>query len=142
MWLYSFNKEKYLFLTPEIALIENIKNRKVDDEAIIVVPCDMELDIKDRLRNNLPTNMSVSLLEEPYFPDEFYPGNGLIVVCGYASGSRTIVLPETYRMIEHYGSFLGKKVFIPYAHCPGSYHYNGWIEVDSGKFNAIWRGAS
>ena len=137
MWLSKFGKSRYLFLTPEIALIE--KMHVQGGEAIITIPCDMESETKVRLQGNLPPNMKVSVLEEPYFPDAFYPGNGLLVVCGYTAGERIMVLPETYRLIEHYGGFLGKKVFVPYVSYPGVYRYKGWMEVDVGKFSAMWR---
>ena len=51
-----------------------------------------------------------------------------------------MVLPETYRMIDHYvGGFYGKKVFVPYTELAEGARYGGWLEVSADKFNQIWR---
>lgn len=138
-WLASFGKSQYLFLTPEIALIEHLAALCPQQEAMILVPCDMEEDVHARLRDNLPKCMKTSLLEEPFFPEGFYPGNGIIVACGYLACGRIMALPETYRMIDHYfAGFYGKKVFIPYAELAEGVRYGGWLEVSTEKFNKIW----
>lgn len=138
-WLVAFGKSKYMFLTPEIALIEKIALIHSWYEAIILIPCDMENEVKDRLKDNLPRDMRVYLLKEPYFPELFSPGNGILVVCGYMADERIMVLPETYRLIEHYSGFWGKKVFVPYTKLANAVRYEGWLEVGADKFNMIWR---
>jgi len=139
-WLASFGKSKYLFLTPEIALIERLAALCPQQEAMLLVSSDMEEDVCTRLKNNLPKRMKTSLLEEPFFPEGFYPQNGIIVACGYLAGGRAMVLPETYRMIDHYvGSFYGKKVFVPYTELAESTRYGGWLETSADKFGGIWR---
>ena len=141
-WLHSFGKRKYMFLTPEISLIEEMSKRSKRDEVIIAIPCDLEEEAKERLRNNLPRGIEVAILEEPYFPQSFFPGNGLIVACGYDADSRAMVLPDTYRMIEHYSGFLGKKVFIPYKELPTAARYDGWLEVSQQRLSTKWRNES
>ena len=138
-WLLSFKKSKYLFLTPEIALIEEMgKLANSTIEAIIAVPCDLEQEAKDRLRNNLPRGVSVTVLEEPYFP-QLFPGNGMIVVSGYSGGDRAMVLEDTYRMVGHYNDFRGKKAFVPYTELEAATRYDGWMEISQQRFNAKWR---
>lgn len=139
-WLNGFGKKKYMFLTPEIALIEQLAERNAKRESIILLPCDMEEEVKRRIKDNTPKQMKVHLLHEPFFPKEFYPGNGISIACGYIAGDRYMVLPETYRMIEHYEGFLGKKVFIPYTEFDEPVRYEGWIEVGDDKFSNVWRG--
>lgn len=138
-WLIGFNKSKYMFLTPEIALIEEMSKLSNKSEIIIAIPCDLEEESKERLRNNLPRGITVTALEEPYFPQSFFPGNGLIVVCGYSADGRPMVLPDTYRMVEHYSGFLGKKVFIPYKELDIAARYDGWMEVNQQRLNTKWR---
>lgn len=139
-WLASFGKSKYMFLTPELALIEHLAVLCPEQEAIMAVSSDMEKDIRIRLRNNRPKHMRTLLLEEPFFPKGFYPQNGIIVACGYLAGGRAMVLPETYRMIDHYvGGFYGKKVFVPYTELAESTRYGGWLEASVDKFSRIWR---
>lgn len=141
-WLHSFGKSKYMFLTPEIALIEEMTKLSNQEEVIVAIPCDLEGEAKERLRNNLPRGIEVTVLEEPYFPQSFFPGNGLMVVCGYSAGGRPMVLPDTYRMVEHYSGFLGKKVFIPYKELETAARYDGWLEVSQQRLSTKWRSKS
>ena len=139
-WLFRFNKQKYLFLTPEIALIETMASCTDRNlEAIIMIPCDMDPESEERLLNNLPHSMSVRTLKEPFFPNGFLPVNGMIVACGHTAGEHLMVLPETYRMIEHYGSFMGRQVFVPYVELASAARYEGWIETDNDRFSTKWR---
>ena len=139
-WLLSFEKNKFMFLTPEIALIDVIgKIANKNTEVIITVPCDLDLETKERLINNLPDTLSVTILEEPYFPNSFFPSNGMIVICGYLGSNRAMVLPDTYRMIEHYSGFLGKKAFIPYIEIETSTRFDGWFEVKKQRITTNWR---
>ena len=138
-WLTAFGKDKYMILTPEIALIDKLAELDIGKEAIFLIPCDMDPEVKERLKANIPKSMKVSLLEEPYFPEGFYPGNGLLIACGYYAGGRIMVLPETYRLIDHYSGFMGKKVFIPYVELEDAVRYDGWMEIGRDKFTTIWR---
>lgn len=139
-WLVSFQKKKYLFMTPEIALAEAMAELvDYDMEIIFLVPCDMDIEAKERLKNNLPNQMNVSILEEPFFPSNFSPGNGMIVVSGYMAGDRAMVLADTYRLIEHYNGFLGKRAFAPYCELTSAYRYDGWLEVGQQRLNTRWR---
>lgn len=142
-WLLSFGKSKYMFLTPEIALIEEM-GRLTDrgTEVVIAVPCDLELEVKERLRNNLPHQVSVTILEEPYFPQSFFPSNGMLVISGYLGGGRAMVMPDTYRMAEHYSGFLGKKAFVPYQELDSAARYAGWIEISRQRLSVKWRSKS
>lgn len=139
-WLLNFNKSKYMFLTLEIALIEEMGKRANSEiEVIIAVPCDLEQEAKERLNNNLPHGIAITVLEEPYFPQSFFPGNGMMVISGYLGGDRAMVLPDTYRMIEHYSGFLGKKVFVPYKELDAATRYDGWIEISHQRLSTKWR---
>lgn len=142
-WLCDFNKNKYMFLTPEITLFEEMS--KLTDthmEIIIATPCDLEQETKERLKNNLPRGITVTVLEEPYFPQSFFPKNGMLVICGYLGGNRALVLPDTYRMVEHYSGFLGKKVFVPYKELDTASRYDGWMEINHQRLSAKWRNVS
>lgn len=137
-WLHSLGKRKYMFLTPEIALIEELVKLSGEAEVIIAIPSNLDEDVKERIGNNLLHGAKVTLWHEPFFLPLF-PKTGLIVVCGYAAGGRPMVLDDTYRMVEHYSSFLGKKVFIPYKEILSADRYDGWREVSKQKLNTEWR---
>ena len=139
-YLLGFGKRKLLLLSPEIALIEALAELGGDGlQVILTVPCDMNPEIRDRLMDNLPSGIDVQILNEPYFPEAFTPANGLIASFGYLAGNRLMVLPECCRMTDHYGSFWGKKVFIPYVTRTDSTRFPGWIEMNPAKFNDVWR---
>lgn len=140
-WLLSYSKTKYLFLTPEIALVDAImKFSNKMTEIVFAIPSDMDIEAKERLKNNLPCNTSV--LEESFFPENFFPRNGMIIASGYFASDRPMVLCDTYRLIEHYSGFLGKKVFVPYVEVPSAVRYDGWLEVKPQRLNATWDGNS
>ena len=138
-WLLSFSKIKYMFYTPEIALAEIMGKINPSLEIIFTIPCDMDTEVKDRLVNNIPKNISVSILEEPYFPENFLPGNGMCVICGYTGADRAMVFPDTYRMVEHYSDFKGKKAFVPYIKLAKGTRYDGWIELNPQRISVKWR---
>lgn len=139
-WLIRFGKSNYMFLTPEIALIEELlKQTQNTIKVTIAVPCDLDPEIKERLQNNLPRGNAVEILNEPHFPRTLFPSNGMIVICGYSGGERPMVLTDTYRMIEHYSGFLGKKVFIPYTELTSATRYDGWMEVGQQRISEKWR---
>ena len=138
-WLLLFSKDKYMFFTPEIALAEAMGTINPSVEIVFAIPCNMDNEVKERLVNNLPRNISVSILEEPYFPENFFPGNAMFVVCGYSGADRAMVLPDTYRMVEHYSDFKGKKAFVPFVELNSASRYDGWMELNAQKIGMKWR---
>lgn len=136
-WILSCGKAKYLFLTPEIALANAMVNLSCKNlEIVFTIPSDMNKEAKERLKNNLPCNTSV--LEESFFPENFFPRNGMMIACGYFAAERQMVLWDTYRLIEHYSGFLGKKAFVPYVEVPSAVRYDGWLEVKPQRLNVSW----
>lgn len=140
-WLHDFGKRKYLFLTPEISLIEALANLTNDAEAIIALPGNLSPDTKERIRNNLPRKIQVSTIAETFFPQDFFPADSMVVVCGYSASGRAMVLSETYRMVEHYSGqrgFHGKWAFIPYKELDAAVRYDGWMEVGPQRLSTKW----
>jgi len=138
-WLMSFGKSKIMLLSPEIAIIEALAQRAGDDhEVIIMIPSDMDPESKQRLGNNIPKGISVELIEESFFPQGFIPKNGLIAAFGYTGADRLMVLPETYRLVEDYGRFWGKKVFVPYKACGSFVRTGEWTEIRKSRFSDVW----
>lgn len=137
-WLLSFNKTRFMFLTPEIQLIEAMSaqtQRPLVCE--YVLPFNVDPEIKGRLQANLPTirTIRVSTLDEPAFPVDFYPSNGLIVACGFTSGHRAMVLPETYRMLNHYKDFRGHIVFCSVFDAKDVCSFDTWLQAPNGVFS-------
>ncbi len=141
-WLYGKGKTKYFFLSPEIAVIHELELiADKGTEVIVAVPFDIDNDAKERMINNVPQGIKVTMLEEPNFPPprSFFPSNGIIVIFGYLGGDRAMVLPETYRMVEHYSGFRGKKVFIPYKELNAAERYDSWRELNEQRITEKWR---
>lgn len=140
-WLLESEKSKYLFLSPEIALIEEMgKLCGGKMEAIIAIPSNLEKESRERLRNNLPHSATVSLLEEPFFPQSFFPSNGIIIICGYSACDRAMALSDTtYRMLESYSGFWGKKVFVPFTELSSATRLKGWREINPQRIDEKWR---
>lgn len=137
-WLIDLNKQKYMFLSPEIALIEEMSQYANEaTETIIVIPADLEVDIKDRLQKNLSKKIKIELLEESFFPQQFLPSNAVIVASGYLGNGRMFVLPDTYRMLEHYSGFYGDKVFIPYVELDTAQRYKEWMELSLSSIDKV-----
>ena len=136
-WLLSFDKKKIMLFTPETALIEAMSKKATEDtEFIIVVPFDMSSEEDKLIRERLPIDSNITIIREPSFPRAFYPGNGLMVICGYSFNGKAMVTLETYRLIEHYKMFVGKKAWVEYAN--DSTPYDGWIQISENRFNAKW----
>ena len=139
-WLHGFAKRQYMFLTPEIRLIEELGVfSQGNDECIIMLPGNLESDAKERVRNNIPRNIKVTVLPDTVFPQTLFPGNGMIVICGYDAAGHPMVLPDTYRLAEHYRSFHGRKVFVPYTELDTAARYDGWLELKGQIMTDRWR---
>ena len=63
----------------------------------------------------------------------------MLVICGYWAGNRALVLSDTYRMVEHYSGFLGKKVFVPDEVLDAATRYEGWMEINQQRISTKWR---
>ena len=66
----------------------------------------------------------------------------MIVISGYLGGDRAMILPDIYRMAEHYSGFLGKKVFVPYRELDAAIRYDGWMEISKQRLSEKWRSVS
>lgn len=139
-YLRGFCKNKYLFLTPEIALIQELGNQAgLQEEAFVTIPGDLDPDIQERIRNNIPRNIKVTILSEYEPLPGFYPSNSMIVICGYAAGGKLMVTPETYRLVGRYSEFFIRKVFVPYRELEIAEHYDNWMEISQDNLRVIWR---
>jgi hypothetical protein len=138
--LCDLNKQKYMILGPEFSLIEEMaKNSRAKEiEIIVTLPVSLEDEDRERICNNIPHGVHVEVLSETFFPKSFFPKNGVIVVPGYMSASRAMVMSETYRMVEHYSGFWGKRIFVPYRVLDEACRYPGWWQIDQFGVSDRW----
>lgn len=137
-WLRQFRKTRYVFYNPELELIRQLLREEPHSEGILVLPADLEHAAEERLRANIPGDVPVSCIKEPQFPKGVCPYNGVLVIFGYIAGRHLMVLPETYRQLQTYGSFYGRKVFVPYLELDSAERYQGWLEMNPNMFTDIW----
>ena len=140
-FLLSLRKKTYLFLNPELSLVDAMTASTGQDlKFLFATSSNLSEDAKVRLQSNLPYGVAVFVLEEPAFPKDFFPCNGVMVVCGYEAMGRAMVLEDTYRMVEHYQGFRGKKIFIPYVSLSSALRYDGWRELRTSRMDLVWDG--
>ena len=136
-WLHGLGKTRYMFLTPELALMDELEKLSQNAEMIVTIPHDMDPEVRERLQNNLPKQVETTLLEEAFTLTNFYPSNSVIVICGYLGGGRPMVMHDTYRMAAQYSRFYGKIVFVPFAVLDSALRYDGWRELSGNFYNTI-----
>ena len=107
------NKKNIFMLSNEIALIEKFLLHKDKIENIIVcLSRNLSDEQVSNIKSNVPKNSNVIFIHELEYPNIIKPRDSIILVLGYLNGNNCIVTNNTYRMIELYKSFLGKKVFV------------------------------
>lgn len=111
--ILELNKKNILMLSNEIALIEEFLLHKDKIENIIVcLSRNLSEEQVNNIKCNVPKNSNVIFIHELEYPTIIKPRDSIILVLGYLNGNNCIVTNNTYRMIELYKSFLGKKVFV------------------------------
>ena len=130
----SLKKEKILLLTPDIALIELIKNSEYISEILVCVSSELNDEAKERISNNLPAGIKVTLIDENTFPKDFTPSNAAIVAVGYADREKAIILRENYKMLNVYNKFYGMKLLISPQNSVSNERPMGWIAINTAEF--------
>lgn len=131
----SLNKEKILILTPEIALIELLKDSANISEILICISSEMNDEAKERISNNIPIGKAkVTLIDENTFPKDFSPANAAIVAVGYADRDKAIILRENYKMLNVYNKFYGMKLLISSQNDVSNERPMGWIAINASEF--------
>ena len=111
--ILRLNKKNIFLLSNEIALIEKFLLHKDKIQNIIVcLSRNLSDEQVNNVKSNVPKNSNITFIHELEYPNIIKPRDSIILVLGYLNGNNCIVTNNTYRMIELYKSFLGKKVFV------------------------------
>lgn len=111
--ILELGKSNIFMLSNEIALIEELVLHKDKIKNIIVcLSRNLSEEQINNVKSNIPKNSNVTFIHELEYPSIIKPKDSIILVLGYSNGNSCIVTSNTYRMIELYKSFFGKKVFI------------------------------
>ena len=111
--LIDMKKENIFILSNEMALIESLLNYKnIIKNIIVALSRNLSEEQVNIIKNNIPKNNIVHFINELEFPLILKPKDSVILVFGYMNANNCIVPNNTYRMVEIYKGFLGKKIFI------------------------------
>ncbi len=130
----SLKKEKILLLTPDIALIELLKDSEFISEILVCISSELNEETKERISNNLPTGIKVTLIDENTFPKNFNTLNAAIVAVGYSGKDKAIILRENYKMMSAYNGFYGMKVLVSCQDDVCNERPIGWIAINTSEF--------
>lgn len=132
--LIKLKKERLLFLTPEIAIIERLGNIKDVTEVIVCLPSDYDEETYERIFNNKPVGMKITFIKENEVPLDFTGNNAAIVAFGFCDNERAIVLNYNYRMMERYKSFYGYKILVSCGDNMSNARPVGWTPINIDAF--------
>lgn len=132
--LAGLKKEKLLFLTPEIAVIERLNTVECIEEVIICLPSDYDEDTYERIFNNKPVNVKITFIKENEVPIDFNGKNAAIVAFGFCDDERALVLNYNYRMMERYKAFYGYKILVSCGNHMSNARPVGWTPVNTYEF--------
>lgn len=130
----ELKKEKLLFLTPEIAVIERLDAVECVEEVIVCLPSDYDEDTYERIFNNKPVNVKITFIKENEVPLDFNGKNAAIVVFGFCDDERALMLNYNYRMMERYKAFYGYKILVSCGNHMSNVRPVGWTPVNTHEF--------
>ncbi len=135
-YLDSLGKEKLLFLTPEIAVIEAVANCKNIKEIIICLPTETTNDVRECIESNMPSAKQISFIKSTETPahSDFKVENSAIVCFGFWEGERAIVLNNNYKMMQMYKDFYGDKILISCGNGACGARPIGWTPINTYDF--------
>ena len=133
--ILDLKKENIFILSNEIALIEHLLNYRNSIKNIIVALSRNLTDEQvNNIKNNIPMYNNVYFINELEYPCIVRPRDSIILVFGYMNGNNCIVPVNTYRMIEIYKSFLGKKIFVNCINDEVVVNQNGFISINANNY--------
>lgn len=111
--ILDLGKTNVFILSNEIALIEKLLLFKnIIKNIIVCLSRNLSNEQINNIKNNVPKNSNVVFVNELEYPSIIKPKNSILLVIGYRNGNNCILTKNTYRMLEIYKNFLGKKMFI------------------------------
>ncbi|MBQ6686893.1 MAG: hypothetical protein IJN03_00025 [Bacilli bacterium] len=128
--LCRLKKEKFLFLTPEIAIIEKLCDKKDVKEILVCLPSGYNEETYERIFNNKPTGIKVTFINENEVPLNFTGNNAAIVGFGFCDNERAIILNYNYRMMERYKSFYGYRILVSCGKDMSNTRPIGWTPIN------------
>lgn len=129
-------KKKNLFvLSNEIAFFEEIFNKKIQfDNIIVVLSRNLTSEQKNNIIKNAHKNINMTFINELEYPTFLKPNNSVLLSFGYVVGNNCIISENVYRMIEIYKDFLGEKIFIGCVDSEFIEKPKGWLMINGDNY--------
>lgn len=133
--ILNLRKRNIMFLSNEIAILEEIlKYKEYFDHIIVVLSGNLSKEQKEIIIKNSPNQNIIKYINELEYPTLIKPKNSVIISFGYKNGNKCLLNKKSYRTLEIYKEFFGEKVFISCLNENISERPKNWILINREKY--------
>ena len=133
--ILNLQKRNLMFLSNEIAILEEIlKYKGYFDNIIVVLSNNLSREQKEIIIKNSPNRNIIKYINELEYPTLIKPKNSVIISFGYKNGNKCLLNKKSYRTLEIYKEFLGEKIFISCLDDNISEWPKNWISINGEKY--------
>lgn len=133
--ILNLQKRNLMFLSNEIAILEEIlKYKGYFDNIIVVLSNNLSREQKEIIIKNSPNRNIIKYINELEYPTLIKPKNSVIISFGYKNGNKCLLNKKSYRTLEIYKEFLGEKIFISCLDDNISERPKNWISINGEKY--------
>lgn len=133
--ILNLQKRNIMFLSNEIAILEEIlKYKEYFDNIIVVLSSNLSREQKEIIVKNSPDQNIIKYINELEYPTLIKPKNSVIISFGYKNGNKCLLNKKSYRTLEIYKEFLGEKIFVSCLDESISERPKNWISINGEKY--------
>lgn len=133
--ILNLQKRNIMFLSNEIAILEEIlKYKEYFDNIIVVLSSNLSREQKEIIVKNSPDQNIIKYINELEYPTLIKPKNSVIISFGYKNGNKCLLNKKSYRTLEIYKEFLGEKIFVSCLDENISERPKNWISINGEKY--------
>lgn len=133
--ILNLQKRNIMFLSNEIAILEDIlKYKEYFDNIIVVLSSALSCEQKEIIIKNSPDLNIIKYINELEYPILIKPKNSVIISFGYKNGNKCLLSKKSYRTLEIYKDFLGEKVFVSCLDESISERPKNWISINGENY--------
>lgn len=133
--ILNLQKRNIMFLSNEIAILEEIlKYKEYFDNIIVVLSSNLSQEQKEIIVKNSPDQNIIKYINELEYPTLIKPKNSVIISFGYKNGNKCLLNKKSYRTLEIYKEFLGEKIFVSCLDESIFERPKNWISINGEKY--------
>lgn len=133
--ILNLQKRNIMFLSNEIAILEEIlKYKEYFDNIIVVLSSNLSREQKEIIVKNSPDQNIIKYINELEYPTLIKLKNSVIISFGYKNGNKCLLNKKSYRTLEIYKEFLGEKIFVSCLDESISERPKNWISINGEKY--------